>query len=205
MSLAVEPLKFLGRLLVAFVAFFAAWLAIGPAYTSMLAALAELTVSVVDRPTHVWSQGTTVFFWPRGYPVPTAPPSIAAEWIQANTILLLALMVATAAPTWRAKGKRMLIALVLVLLWQVLDVTLAIEFGYATQLDPYSYNAATRYRLALFTNLVMYLDTQIIPFMIWAGIHFRELLAIAGTVHGREALAGGRARRGRATSKRYSA
>lgn len=181
MSLAAEPLKFFGRLLLAFVSLFALWLVIGPWYTQLLAVLAELAVSLVDRPTHVWSSGTTLLFWPRGYPVPSSPPTIAAEWIQANTILLLALMLATPAASWAVKARRTGLALFLVVLWQVVDVTLAMQFGYATQLDPRSYTDSARFRLALFTNLAMYLDTQVIPFMIWAGIHFRELLAIAGT------------------------
>ncbi|GBD25093.1 hypothetical protein HRbin30_00408 [bacterium HR30] len=205
MSLAVEPLKFFARLLLAFVGFFAAWLVVGPGYTRFLAALAELTVSVVDRPTHVWSAGTTLFFWPRGYQPPNTPPSIAAEWIHANTILLLALMVATPASTWSAKIKRSALAFLFVLLWQVLDVTLAIQFGYATQLDPHSYTASTRYRLALFTNLAMYLDTQIVPFMIWAGIHFRQLLAMAGTMRGAAAAARADQEQGKSRPQRHSA
>ncbi|MCX8073133.1 MAG: hypothetical protein N3C12_11885 [Candidatus Binatia bacterium] len=180
MSLAVEPLKFLGRILLAFLGFFVFWLLIGSAYTAGLAVFAELVVSIVDRPTSVWSSGTTLFFWPRGYQIPGNPPSIAAEWIHANTVLLLALMIATPAPSWNAKSKRLSVALLLLLLWQVLDVVLAIEFGYATRIDPQAYSARFRYRLALLTDLAMYVDTQVVPFMIWAGIHFRQLLSIAG-------------------------
>jgi|DewCreStandDraft_5_1066085.scaffolds.fasta_scaffold08104_4 hypothetical protein len=175
----VKPLRFLGRLLAWFVGLFALWLVVGPWYTSMLSVCAELVVSVVDRPTHVWSTGTTIQFWPRGFTVPSQPPSIAAEWIQANTILLLALMLATPAATWQQKFRRLGVAYGLVLIWQVLDVCLAIEYGYATQIDPRAYTEGTRYALALTTNLAMYVDTQVVPFMIWAGIHFRQLLALA--------------------------
>ncbi|GIW45557.1 MAG: hypothetical protein KatS3mg077_2839 [Candidatus Binatia bacterium] len=179
MSLAVDPLRFLGQLLLSFVALFFVWLFVGPWYTSFLAVLAELAVSIADRPTAVWSAGTALFFWPRGLALPPQPPTIAGEWIQANTILLLALMIATPAATWEKKGKRLALAFALVLLWQVTELVLAIQFGYATQVDPQAYSARARYRLALLTNLAMYVDTQVVPFMIWAGIHFRELLARA--------------------------
>lgn len=179
MSLGVEPLWFFARLLLWFVVLFAVWLFVGPWYTSVLAVLVELVVSLVDRPTHLWSVGTTIQFWPRGFAVPAQPPSIAAEWIQANTILLMALMAATPAADWHQKLRRLAMALALVLCWQILDVTLAIEFGYATRVDPRAYSDTARYWLAAATNLAMYVDTQVVPFMIWAGLHFQELLGWA--------------------------
>ncbi len=180
MRLPLSAGRFLARLSIWFVFFFLVWLRVGPAYTRFLAALSSVFISLLFRPTDVWGSGTTLFFWPRGFPVPTHPPAIAAEWIQANTVLLLALMAATPAPSRAKKAKRIALAFGLVLAWQVLDVCLAIQFGYATQLDPGSYSARARYVYALLTNLAMYVDTQVVPFVIWAGIHFRELVARLG-------------------------
>lgn len=199
MSLAVDPLRFLGRLLLSFVSLFFVWLFVGSWYTSVLAVLAELAVSIVDRPTTVWSAGTALFFWPRGVALPPQPPTIAGEWIQANTILLLALMIATPAATWEKKSKRLALAFALVLSWQVSELVLAIRFGYATEVDPQAYSAGARYRLALLTNLAMYVDTQVVPFMIWAALHFRELLALAKRESTPELARGTRTKRKPAT------
>jgi len=179
MRLPLDAGRFLARLSVWFAGWFLVWLWFGPWYTRLLAALSGLTVSWLDRPTVVWSEGTSLFFWPRGIPLPHRPPAIAAEWIQANSILLLALMAATPAPDRTSKAKRLAVAVGLLLAWQLCDILLAIKFGYATQLDPTAYTERARYFYAFATNLAMYVDTQIIPFAIWAGIHFRELVARA--------------------------
>ncbi len=177
MRIPLDAGRFLARLSLWFVACFLVWLWLGPLYTRLLAVGAEVAAGVFDRPTAVWSEGTTLFFWPRGVPLPNRAPAIAAEWIQANTILLLALMAATPARSRSLKAKRFATAFGLVLAWQVFDVFLAIKFGYATQIDPPAYSERARYFYAFATNFAMYVDTQVVPFVIWAGIHFRELLA----------------------------
>lgn len=180
MRLPVDPWRFLARLSLWFVGCFLVWLYLGPWYTRLLALTAEVGASLADRATHVWSEGTTLYFWPKGFATPQRPPAIAAEWIQANTILLFAFMAATPAPTWKGKARRMSLAFLLVLAWQTLDIVLAIKFGYATQIDPRAYTERARYVYAFATNVAMYVDTQVVPFMIWAGIHFRELLGLVG-------------------------
>jgi hypothetical protein len=195
MRLGVKPLAFLLRLLAWFVLTYAAWMQLAPAYTQLLAALSQPAVSLFDRSTLLWAQGTNILFWPRTMTPPPRPPQVAAEWIQANLVLLIPLMLATPAPTWAAKARRCAWAFAIVLGWQILDVTLAIKFGYATQIDPLAYPEWKRYLYAFATNFVMFLDTQVIPFMIWAGVHFRQLLGtfastpVAAKAAGRPAAA----------------
>lgn len=199
MRLPVDPWRFLGRLIIWFAGCFLVWLWLGPGYTRFLAVPGEIAISLADRPTQVWADGTTLYFWPRGVPLPERPPAIAAEWIQANTILLFALMAATPAETWKRKLHRLSLAFLLVWAWQMFDITLAIKFGYATQIDPRAYSEGARYTYALATNVAMYLDTQVVPFMIWAGIHFRELLGRVRHTRKTE-LARAKTRRGRGRS-----
>ncbi|MBI3784840.1 MAG: hypothetical protein HY270_15710 [Deltaproteobacteria bacterium] len=180
MRLGVKPVAFLVRLLAWFAVTYALWMQLAPLYTQFLAVLSQPAVSLFDRPTLLWAQSTSILFWPRTMTPPSRPPAVAAEWIQANLVLLIPLMLATPAATWAMKAKRCALALAIVVAWQILDVTLAIKFGYATQIDPRAYPEWKRYFYAFATNLVMFLDTQVIPFMIWAGIHFRQLLGTLG-------------------------
>jgi hypothetical protein len=194
MRLGVKPVVFLGRLLAWFVLTYAAWMQLAPAYTHFLAVLTQPLLSLVERATSLWAQGTNIFFWPRGMTPPPHTPSVPAEWIQANLVLLIPLMLATPAPTWATKARRCGLAFVLVLLWQILDVIVAIKYGYATQLDPMSYSGWQRYLYAFTANFVMFLDTQVVPFMIWAGVHFRQLLGtlVASKVPARGGVVAGR-------------
>jgi hypothetical protein len=176
MRLGVSPLAFLLRLLAWFGLTYAAWIQLATHYTAFLAAVTRPFLGLVERSTSLWAHGTNIFFWPRALTPPPRPPAVPAEWIQANLVLLVPLMLATPAPSWTSKAKRLALALGIVLGWQVLDVIVAIKYGYATQLDPRSYGEWQRYLYAFSANFVMFLDTQVVPFMIWAGIHFRQLL-----------------------------
>lgn len=176
MRLGVSPLAFLLRLLAWFVLTYAAWIQFATTYTTFLAAVAQPFLGLVERSTSLWAHGTNIFFWPSALTPPARPPAVPAEWIQANLVLLIPLMLATPAPSWIRKAKRGALALALVLGWQVLDVIVAVKYGYATQLDPRAYGDWQRYLYAFSANFVMFLDTQVIPVMIWAGVHFRQLL-----------------------------
>lgn len=203
MRLGVKPFAFLLRLLGWFVLTYAAWMKLADAYTHLLAAVTQPVLGLVERSTLLWARGTSIFFWPRAYTPPAHPPSVPAEWIQANLVLLVPLMLATPAPTWAVKAKRCGLAFALVLGWQVLDVIVAIKYGYATQLDPRAYGDWQRYFYAFSANFVMFLDTQVIPFMIWAGVHFRQLLGQLLPATTATATAGTRSAR-RAADKRRS-
>jgi len=176
MRLGVKPLAFLGRVVAWLLPTYVLWLKLAPLYTQVLAALSQPLISILDRATLLWARDTSIFFWPQLMNPPPHPPAVPAEWIEANLVLLIPLMLATPAPTWAAKAKRFVLALAIVVAYQMVDVTVAIKFGYANQLDPMSYAPWKRSLYAFLADLIMSVDTQVVPFMIWAGIHFRELV-----------------------------
>ena len=186
MRLGISPIAFFARALVAFVVTYALWQPIASFYTGLLSALIQgflkLTEISSDPNLHqvsqVWSEGTGVFFKHRLFPQ-IRPPGIPAEWVQANLVLLIPLMVATPAATWRQKAVRMLVALAIAIAMQVIDVTITIKSFYASQLGPYSlkyYGDTARWLYQFSDAFAQAMDTQLFPFVIWAGIHFRSLL-----------------------------
>lgn len=192
MRLGIKPLPFFGRLLVCFVLTYAVWKPIAPSYTELLAALTQGFLHVVEssgdpdlhRVTNLRVEGTAIYFQHRLFPqVPT--PGIPAEWVQANLVLLIPLMLATPAPTWRSKVWRLGLALALALMLQVLDLTLTVKAFYARQLGTYSafyYSNTSRWLYGFGDAFTQAFDTQLFPFAIWAGIHFRELLGAKAAV-----------------------
>ncbi|MDX2165925.1 MAG: hypothetical protein SF182_02635 [Deltaproteobacteria bacterium] len=104
-----------------------------------------------------------------------APQGIPAEWVMANLVLLIPLMLATPAPTWGVKAKRLGLALAIALVLQVFDVVVSIKASYATAF-PGAFNPFMTRVYQFFDAFVQSWDTQLFPFVIWAGIHFRQIL-----------------------------
>ena len=140
----------------------------------------------------VWSHGTTlmrherhatgIFFKHRNFDAfspPLDPQGIPAEWVMANLVLLIPLMLATPAPTWAARFGRLGMAFLIALCVQVADIVVAIKSFYSSAFaGQWSWISQQVY--GLLDAFVQGFDTQLFPFMIWAGIHFRELLSLAG-------------------------
>ncbi|MEO8604126.1 MAG: hypothetical protein ABI629_16240, partial [bacterium] len=88
---------------------------------------------------------------------------------------LVPLMLATPAPTWGSKAKRLGIALAVALVLQVFDVVVSIKADYAvTFAGAFSPFMTRTYQFC--DAFVQSWDTQLFPFAIWAGIHLRQLL-----------------------------
>lgn len=104
-----------------------------------------------------------------------APQGIPAEWVMANLVLLIPLMLATPAPTWGVKAKRLGLALAIALALQVFDVVVSIKASYASAF-PGAFNPFMTRVYQFFDAFVQSWDTQLFPFVIWAGIHFRQIL-----------------------------
>lgn len=103
------------------------------------------------------------------------PQGIPAEWVMANLVLLIPLMLATPAPSWRARCGRLALALGIALVLQVFDVVVSIKAFYATTFTGVWSPFMTRVYQFL-DAFVQSWDTQLFPFVIWAGIHLRQLL-----------------------------
>lgn len=186
MRLGIKPAAFLGRLLLFFLLTYVLWTPLAPFYTQLLAVLTQgfLHLTELSRDpnlsqvTRMWVKGTGIFFAHRLFPT-VHPPGIPAEWVQANLVLLIPLMLATPADSYRQRFTRLALALSVALLVQVLDLAVTVKSFYASQLGTYSqlYYGDRLRRLYQFGDaFAQSMDTQLFPFAIWAGIHFNQLL-----------------------------
>lgn len=106
------------------------------------------------------------------------PQGIPAEWVMANLVLLVPLMLATPAPTWGVKAARLALAIAIALLLQVFDVVVAIKSFYAATF-PGVWSPFMARTYQFLDAFVQSWDTQLFPFVIWAGIHLPSLLPAA--------------------------
>jgi len=186
MRLSVSPWVFLGRLLLFFFVTYLLWQPVAPSYTQLLYYASRAGVWLAELSTDpLWHGGTTlvtrgtaIFYTHRNFAAfdpPIPPQGIPAEWVMANLVLLVPLMLATPAPSWRARFTRLGMALGVALVLQVADVVVAIKVFYASTFRGYWSRGAYDFYQFLDAFFQSW-DTQLFPFAIWAGIHFRQLL-----------------------------
>ncbi len=187
MRLGIKPAAFLLRLLLFFGCTYALW-ALTPlatAYTQLLAAMTGGVMRATEwfgdanvrAGTSVFARGGGIYFAHRLFPT-AEPPGIPGDWVQANLVLLIPLMLATPAPTWRLRCQRLGIALLCALALQVLGLVVAIKTTWATELGGFSHAYFSRTQRFVYSFLDAFFqsfDTQLFPFAIWAGIHLRQL------------------------------
>jgi hypothetical protein len=189
MRLRIDPFWFLVRLVALFLLTYVLWKPIAPYYTDVLfhASRAGVWLSEFSLdPT--WSHGTTllrspahptgIFYKHRNFdafPTPIPPQGIPAEWVMANLVLLIPLMLATPAPSWAARFGRLALALAIALVVQVGDMVITIKAFYASVFSG-QWSAFAQELYGLLDAFVQGFDAQLFPFAIWAGIHFRELV-----------------------------
>ncbi len=185
MLLGVKPGIFFARLLVFFALAYFAWTPIAPHYTALLARAAQVAMWFAEgfgpratrAATSVFTRDGGIFYTHRLFPG-VHPPGIPGDWVQANMVLLLALMLATPAPTWRARTVRLLVAAAAALGLQVLGLVIAIQATWATSLGVFSaryYGPVRRLVYEFADSFFQSFDTQLFPVMIWGGIHFDQL------------------------------
>jgi hypothetical protein len=187
MLLGIRPFAFLARLIVFFALTFLLWEPLAPLYTRLLAFLTQLAISATELfgtqqtrlVTTVFSRPDGVFYVHKMFPG-FAPPGIPGDWVQANMVLLVPLMLATPAPNLRTRLLRLGIALGAALALQVIGLVFTIKATWANALGPYSvtyYGTAQRKFYQFADAFFQSFDTQLFPVAIWAGVHFRQLLA----------------------------
>lgn len=185
MRLGVKPAVFFGRLLLFFFLTYFLWRPLEPAYTHLLATLTggflHLTEmssdpnfnQVTDMRVRETSEGRqAIFYQHRRFPA--VQSGIPAEWVQANLVLLIPLMLATPARTYQQKAWRLALALGIAVTLQVFDIAVTVKALYASELPGYSAFARKLYQFG--DAFAQSMDTQLFPFAIWAGIHFNQLL-----------------------------
>jgi hypothetical protein len=184
----INPLWFLAKLVVLLVVTYLLWTPLAPYYAKFLLRAAQVGVWLTEFSTNPDFRHQTqllmnerlptgIFYFhqklfpPRGLD----PQGIPAEWVMANLVLLIPLMLATPVATWRERFSKLGLALLIALVVQVFDVVVSIKSFYATTFRGQWSPFATRLYQFL-DAFVQSWDTQLFPFAIWAGINFRQLL-----------------------------
>ncbi|GIW41613.1 MAG: hypothetical protein KatS3mg076_2190 [Candidatus Binatia bacterium] len=186
MLLGASPVGFLARLVVYFFLTYAVWGYVAPFYTKLLGVLAQGLVSFTELfgpaslrgSTTIVVRGQGIFFTHKLFPG-LRPPGIPGDWVQANMVLLLPLMLATPAPDFRTRARRLVLAVLVALALQVLGVVVSIKAVWANALGSFSLEHYGRFHRKAYEFLDAFFqsfDTQLFPVAIWGGIHFRELL-----------------------------
>ncbi len=188
MRLGVKPAVFLARLLVFFFATYVLWKPVAPLYTHLLATLTrgflhltELSTDprlhqVTEMSVRETKEGRPAIFFQHRL-APSAQSGIPAEWVQANLVLLIPLMLATPARTYGQRFGRLGLALGVALALQVLDISVTVKSLYAhDEVVGQAYGDLARWLYQFGDAFTQAMDTQLFPFTIWAGIHFNQLL-----------------------------
>jgi hypothetical protein len=189
MRLRINPWWFLARLLVCFALTYLAWQPLAPYYAQFLLRAARVGVWLCEFSTDpLWQHPTELLIRPDRTPTgifyfhPTLfgqykipPQGIPAEWVMANLVLLIPLMLATPAPTWRARFGKLALALLIALVLQVFDIVVAIKAFYSATFKG-AWNPVSTKLYQFLDAFVQSWDTQLFPFAIWAGVNLRQLL-----------------------------
>jgi hypothetical protein len=183
----INPWWFLVRLVAFLIATYFLWAPLAPAYAKFLLRasrvgvwLTELTVEPAQRTQLLMNlerSPTAIFFYqPQLFPLRGLDPQgIPAEWVMANLVLLVPLMLATPSATWWLRIGKLLLALAVALVLQVADIVVGIKSFYASNFPGLWGPWATEVYQFLDAFFQSW-DTQLFPFAIWAGINFRQLL-----------------------------
>src|SRR5207302_1180065 len=79
------------------------------------------------------------------------------------------------------KAFRFGLAMVIAVIVQVLDISITVKAFYSVELGDWSYHYysdSARWLYQLGDAFTQGMDTQLFPFVIWAGIHFRQLVQL---------------------------
>jgi hypothetical protein len=185
----INPWTFLARLLVFFALTYLAWQPVAPYYAQFLLRAVRVGLWFTEFSTNpLWQHPTQLLIVPQKSPTAIfylhdklfaqyqiPPQGIPAEWVMANLVLLVPLMLATPARTWRERFGKLGLALLVAVVLQVFDVVVGIKSFYSSTFrGMHSSVAAEVYQFL--DAFVQSWDTQLFPFAIWAGINFRQIL-----------------------------
>jgi hypothetical protein len=148
MRLGIKPAVFLGRLLALLLLTYFLWRPVEPAYTQLLATLTSEFLHLTEmssdpnfnqvtdmRVRETSDDRSAIFYQHRRFPA--VQSGIPAEWVQANLVLLIPLMLATPARTYQQKLWRLALGLGIAVTLQVLDIAVTVKALYASEIPGY--------------------------------------------------------------------
>jgi len=181
----IKPWSFFIKLVALLIGTYLLWAPLAPYYAQFLLRISRVAVWLTEFSSDPnWSHPTQLLIKPEISPTGLLffhtkftrySSGIPAEWVMANMVLLIPLMLATPAATWRERFVKLAIALLIAVVLQVIDVVVGIKIYYASMFPGlWSPFAIEMYQFldAFFQSW----DTQLFPFAIWAGVNFRQLL-----------------------------
>src|SRR5262245_2299807 len=185
----INPWWFLARLVAFLVITYLLWEPLAPAYARFLLRASQVGVWLTEFSSQpafshqtqlmmkVEASPTGIFFYQRAlFPARGLDPQgIPAEWVMANLVLLVPLMLATPAATWRSRLIKLAIAIGIAVVLQVADIVIGIKSFYSANFPGIWSPFATKVYQFL-DAFVQSWDTQLFPFLIWAGVNFRQIL-----------------------------
>jgi len=181
----IKPLWFLAKLVALLIVTYLLWSPLAPYYAKLLLRASQVGVWLTEFSTDPnWSHATQMLIKPEVSPTgllfyqthyPKFASGIPAEWVMANLVLLVPLMLATPAVTWGERFGKLLVAVLIAGALQVIDVIIGVKVFYATSF-PERWGAFSRNAYQFLDAFVQSWDTQLFPFAIWAGVNFRLLL-----------------------------
>jgi len=181
----IDPWWFLAKLVALLIGTYLLWAPLAPYYAQLLLRISQVGVWLTEfssdpqwqHPTQMLIKPevgrTALLFYQTHFP--EARSGIPAEWVMANLVLLIPLMLATPVATWGERVRKLALALVIALLLQVIDVIVGVKVFYATSF-PQRWGPFSRDVYQFLDAFVQSWDTQLFPFAIWAGINFRQIL-----------------------------
>ncbi len=177
--------RFLRRLPLALVVAMAVWLMLRPALDVAVPKLAEVLIRAFEYPrvTRLVPSEHWVEVRRSDFRTGSAIPKVPLTEIHFNTIVLLALHLATARPLSRTQLERLLMAWCLLYLTQSLNLVFHVKTIYALALGEWSGQNYSPVSRNLFASLQYFTDLPgrfAFPFLFWMGFNWDRVMELVG-------------------------
>jgi hypothetical protein len=181
----INPGWFLLKLVALLVVTYMLWAPLAPYYAVFLLRVSQVAVWLTEFSTDPnWQHPTQMLIKPSVSPTALLfyqthftqyASGIPAEWVMANMVLLIPLMLATPVATWRERFVKLGVALLIAVVLQVFDVVVGVKSYYAANIKGAWSPFATEVYQFL-DAFVQSWDTQLFPVAIWGAVNYRQLL-----------------------------
>ena len=179
--------QFLRRLPLALVAAMVVWLMVRPALDAAVPKFAEVLIRAFEYPrvTRLVPSDHWVEVRRSDFRTGSAIPRVPLTEIHFNTIVLLALHLATARPLSRTQLERLLMAWCVLYLTQSLNLVFHVKTIYALALGEWSGQHYSVFSRNLFSSLQYFTDLPgrfAFPFLIWMAFNWNHVAVLVGIV-----------------------